>query len=191
MRRCVLLRPRHRSLPPLAAAAATAIAALLTSGCVRQEGAGTSVSPLSIPPEGRVRVLARRITHQPDRVHWKWSLIGERNWRGATASGTDLALAQTYPLNSTTERGGCNIWEADLSVRRTAEGALRWDAVLHGINGVTARSGGTLDPKGNGGATSPDSALRVRQDSDAVVRLPADLTVATLDGKPVTLRVAR
>jgi hypothetical protein len=109
-------------------------------------------------------------------------VIGERNWREAGVSGTAAALTSTYPLNDATERGGCNIWETDLTV---SEG--RWTLVLHGSDGTTAKSEGTLAA----GSTDLSKAVEIRQENDRLISLPADLTLATVDDKPVTLRIER
>jgi|GEM_PF-1107128 len=184
-------RCRRAAVPAAAAALSLAASfALLLGGCRGRDAEGGGRS-LGIPAPRKVRVIARRVAQTPDVVHWKWSLIGERNWRKPEAQEMGLSLSDTYPLNSTSERGGCNIWEVDVTVRRdggAASAPVRWEAVLHGSNGDTARSGGTLDAGKSSGSLA--NTLHIRQDRDAVVRLPANLTLATLDGRPVTLRVA-
>jgi hypothetical protein len=152
---------------------------LLSVGCrkaPRKQGA------LSIPTNGNVRIVSREIENTASRRHWKWSVIGERNWRKAEVSGTAASLTSTYPLNDTTERGGCNIWETDLTV---ADG--RWTLVLHGSDGTTAQAEGMLSVKGS----DLSQTVEIRQEDDRLISLPADLALATVDGKPVTLRIER
>ncbi len=152
---------------------------LLAAGCrktPRKQGS------LSMPTEGNVRIVSREIENTPTRRHWKWSVIGERNWRKAAVSGTAAALTSTYPLNDTTERGGCNIWETDLTV---SEG--RWTLVLHGSDGTTEKAEGTLADS----VTDLSKAVQIRQQEDRLTSLPADLVFATVDEKPVTLRIER
>ncbi|MES2459514.1 MAG: hypothetical protein V4671_02965, partial [Armatimonadota bacterium] len=78
---------------------------LLATGCRK---APRKQGSLSIPTEGNVRIVSREVENTASRRHWKWSVIGERNWRTADVSGTTASLTSTYPLNDATERGGCN-----------------------------------------------------------------------------------
>jgi hypothetical protein len=152
---------------------------LLVAGCrkaPRKQGA------LSMPTEGNVRIVSREIENTPARRHWKWSIIGERNWRKADIQGSAATLTSTYPLNDPTERGGCNIWETDLTV---AEG--RWTLVLHGSDGTTAESEGKLPAD----STNLSDVLKIRQEDDRLTSLPADITLATVNNEPVTLRIER
>jgi hypothetical protein len=105
--------------------------ALLATGCRR---APRKQGSLSIPTEGNVRIVSTKVEQTPNRLHWKWSVIGERNWREAKVSGLAASLNKTYSLNDATERGGCNIWETDFTV---ADG--RWTLILHGSDGTTAK----------------------------------------------------
>jgi hypothetical protein len=168
--------------------------AIVTTGCHSQP---PPAHELDIPPIGSVRIIARQIEQTDRRMHWKWSLIGERNWSRAATTGTDLTLANTYPINDPETRGGCNIWECDLVVERAeapggaASGAggagLEWSATLHGSDGVTAKSGGPLP----GDPHALDDAVSIRQSDDTDARLPADVTLATVGGHPVVLHIAK
>jgi hypothetical protein len=152
---------------------------LLTTGCRK---APRKQGSLSIPTEGNVRIVSREIENTSGRRHWKWSVIGERNWRKAEVAGMAASLSGTYPLNDTTERGGCNIWEMDLTA---ADG--QWTLVLHGSDGTTAKAEGELAA----GSTDLSQAVEIRQDDDRLISLPADLTLAAVEGKPVTLHIER
>ncbi|MES2459515.1 MAG: hypothetical protein V4671_02970, partial [Armatimonadota bacterium] len=70
----------------------------------------------------------------------------------------------------------------DLTV---AEG--RWSLVLHGSDGTTAKAEGTLAAN----ATDLAQSVEIRQQDDRLISLPAELALATVDGKPVTLRIER
>lgn len=153
--------------------------ALLATGCRR---APRKQGSLSIPTEGNVRIVSTKVEQTPNRLHWKWSVIGERNWREAKVSGLAASLNKTYSLNDATERGGCNIWETDFTV---ADG--RWTLILHGSDGTTAKDEGML---AEGGA-DVSKAVEINQQEDRLTSLPADLTLATVDGKPLTLHIER
>jgi hypothetical protein len=132
--------------------------------------------------------VSRKIEQTPDRLHWKWSVIGERNWTEARAADGQLSLAKTYPLNSTVRRGGCNIWECDLTAERgPAANMIRWTAILHGSVGTTVRDEGTVRDTGGG----PVSAVRVELDRDTVERLSADLLLAHVGETAIRLRIER
>jgi len=161
----------------------TIIVPLIAAGCRLPYGGDTNAA-LGVPTLGNVRVVTTKITTTPDRLHYKWSLIGSSNWRKASAETTNFSLTDTYPLNSATERGGCNVYEADL----TAERAMgKWTMILHGSDGTTVRSDGTL-PAGK----SATDAVQIHQDLPSVaVRLPADLNLATVGETPIRLQIAR
>lgn len=155
------------------------------SGCTRDENTGHN-GPLSIPTEGNVRVISTKVSQTANELHWKWSLIGERNWVVPAASDTALSLAQTYAVNGTERHDGTNIWEVDLTAQKTDK-ELRWSWRIHGVNGTTRDATGTapLPP------ASSDTAVQIELDRDSVERLPADVTLARIAGKPVNLRIAR
>jgi hypothetical protein len=159
------------------------------SGCTRVASSAAQRGEdgaLGIPSDGRVRIVATRVAQTADAVHWKWSVIGERNWTGVAAKETDLSLTGTYPLNDATRRGGCNVYEADLTAERAGkDGAGRWKLTLHGSNGSTETSEGDLP------AGKTADAVKIVQDTSTVERLPAAIRLAEVDGRPVTLNIAR
>ena len=145
---------------------------------------GDSNAALGIPNTGNVRVVTTPLESGTDKLHYKWSLIGSSNWRKATATATGFSLGETYPLNSTQDRGGCNVYEADL----TADGASgKWNAVLHGSDGTTVHTEGVL-PTGK----SVSDVVRISQTAaSAAMGTPTDITLAQIDGVPLRLSVAR
>lgn len=163
------------------------------TGC-RLKSGPTAEGPLSIPPQSHVRIVSRRITQTPEKLHWKWSLIGERNWTEARASETEMALSKTYALNDPLTSGGCNIWECDLIAERTtgkgAKPSLRWRTILHGSDGTTREGKGTLPIGGNEAGVSLSAAVRILVDKDALQRLPAETVLARVADREVTLRVS-
>ena len=73
-----------------------------------------SKATLSIPPEGFVRLVSRQIQDTPnggetgnktqrplEMLHYKWSVIGERNWQNPKADKNGFVLGDVYPLNDT------------------------------------------------------------------------------------------
>jgi len=139
---------------------------------------------LGVPAPGNVRVVTTKIEATPERLQYKWSLIGSVNWRAAAANGSDLSLSNTYPFNSTTERGGCNVYEADLTASKATG---KWEATLHGSNGTTVHTSGDL-PAGK----SATDAVQIRQDTpSATIGLPTNLTIASVDNTEIHLNVAR
>ena len=153
--------------------------ALLATGCRK---APRKQGSLSIPTDGNVRIVSTKVEETPSGLHWKWSVIGERNWREAKVSGLAASLTKTYTLNDTTERDGCNIWETDFTV---AGG--KWTLILHGSDGTTAKDEGVLAD----GSADVSKAVEIRQQDDRLTSLPADLTLATVDSKPLTLHIER
>ncbi len=161
----------------------------MATGCKPDVGA-RGEGALAIPPSGSARVVAVKVEESAARVHWKWSVIGERNWKQATAEGKNrvvrMTLAQTYALNSVSERGGCNIWECDLLVTRAAKPTdpATYVVTLHGSDGATVTTQGTV-------ASSGDKLpVDIAQSVNTVPRLPADVALATIGDIPVTLRIA-
>lgn len=145
---------------------------------------GDGSALLAVPNTGNVRLVTQPVKNGADELHYKWSLIGSSNWRKATGGGTEFALSDTYPLNSATERGGCNIYEADL-VASKASG--KWTITLHGSDDTTVRSEGVLPAD-----KSVEQAIRISHSAaNAHIGTPNRITLAQIDGKPFRLSVAR
>ena len=164
--------------------AGLAPALLLSSGCRPSEATGNG--PLSVPAEGSVRVLSTKVEQTADRLHWKWTIIGERNWATPSAQNTQLALSQTYPANKGERRDGTNIWEADLWAERKG-GTLVWRTRLHGINGETCEAKGETPLGNNNGSES----VQIEHDRPTVERLPATVTLARIGDQTVTWQIAK
>jgi hypothetical protein len=184
--------PRSRFFLPFAGVAASLLLAGLVSGC-EVEGKADA-GRLSVPSQGKARIVATKISDTPEKVHWKWSLIGERNWGGTEVVGKDkagagnlvLGLTEPSPINNPTKAKGCNVWELDLTAEK-ADGAVQWKATLHGSDGTTTETAST-EPST---AAKAGDVVRVLQTGDATPGLPAELKVAEINGKPLVFRVAK
>ena len=163
-----------------------AIACLAVVGCSPARPAPDS--PLSVPPKDTVSIIAGRSNQStPDHAQWTWSILGERNWTAPSASDTHLTLAQSYPLNDVVRRHGCNTWNCELTLDRDVASTStgHWILKLHGSNGQTAQSIGTVPLKGG----DLSSAVSAVQDRDTNSNLPASLTLATLGDRDITIAV--
>lgn len=162
--------------------------ALLT-GCMPRNATEGGVGPLSIPAAGETRIVSRQIGDKTaDTLHWKWSLIAGSNWTKATADNGKLSLTQPYPLNDPDHIHGTNVWECDLTAERTkdAPNTVHWNATLHGSNGSTAKADGTTPLNGD-----IESTIRVLVDQDTIQKLPADISLAKIADKDLTLSLTR
>lgn len=131
-----------------------------------------------LPADGRVRLVATRLKESDNELHWKWSLLGSRNWERAEVAGTEAKLLGGYPLNATDRNGGSHVWEMDLTARRT-KSEWSWTLTVHGSNGETARHSGTAQ------------SIRIQGTSDTETGLPADLSLAQIDRSPVRWVIPR
>ena len=173
-----------RRVSPTGAALSLAVLSFaLLAGCRK----ASKEHVLDMPSAGTVKVLSRQIERSDRRLHWKWSLLGERNWTTPTAAKTDFRLADTYPLNDPTHRGGCNVWECDL-IAETGTNGVTWTATLHGSDGATVRSGATLPLKSG---VNLEDVVSIRLDRDDIPSLPADISLASLGDQKLTLHVAK
>lgn len=148
---------------------------------IRPAPSGTT---LSIPPPGHARILARKIADTPDRVEWQWTLVGDRNWTEATSRPDGFELGGAYPFNSRSTLGGTHIWIVDLAVARPRGdrvGPLRVDSSIHGSNGTTVTQ--VWD------SSSGSPTLSVIQTEDALVGVPADVILASVGGRGLTLKM--
>ncbi|GAB4463528.1 MAG: hypothetical protein OHK0029_32340 [Armatimonadaceae bacterium] len=157
---------------------------VLATGCRSASSSTSSANRLSIPPRDHVRLLVREVPDPAAEKHWKWSVIGERNWTVAEVDTQNpeqvvVRLKETFPINRTDKKSGCNIWECDLTVK---EGQINYR--IHGIDGTTA----TADAPVSG---EKPEILRVAQTKDATVRLPAEVTLAEVVGKKVVFQIAK
>ncbi|MBC7805119.1 MAG: hypothetical protein H7145_03105 [Akkermansiaceae bacterium] len=183
------MKPRARITPKTVAVITLGlgIASALVGGAyllIQPRIGGDMSALLGVPTSGNVRVVTTPIETGTDKLHYKWSLIGSSNWRKASGTGTDFVLSDTYPLNSATERGGCHIYEADLTADKASG---KWAVTLHGSDGTTVNTEGAL-PAGK----PVSSAIQISQTAaSARVGTPNNITLAQIDGKPLRLSVAR
>jgi hypothetical protein len=143
-----------------------------------------SGSALSIPPPGRARILARKIADTPTRVEWQWTIVGDRNWTVVTARTDGYELGGAYAFNSQTTLGGTHIWIVDLSVSKPGgdtAAQLRVDSSIHGSNGTTQTQAWNA-------GSGPPTVTAIQAD-DALVSIPADLNLAAVSGRNLTLRI--
>jgi hypothetical protein len=166
-------------------AAALSLAGL--PGCgPRQSPAGLA----GIPPEGHVRILAKKLREDGRSYVWQWTIIGDRNWTSAGGDGTRFHLSNSYPLNSTTGRGGTHIWEFTATIEPASAdraSSLRRELTLRGSHAGRFRSVGSL---GAGGATLGETT-RTLQTSDATLSIPASVKLLRAGTETVELRIER
>ena len=145
-------------------------------------GCGQSVpdngSLMTVPPPDQVRFVTTQIVSSTDTLHWKWSVIGGRNWETPAADGTKLRLIGGYPLNSPLRQGACHTWEVDLKARRE-DGKWVWNTELHGSNGKTARANGTA------------AEIKVAKAVSDTQRLPLERELARIDDSPLVWSIPR
>lgn len=178
-RALIMSRAPWRSLPLLCALL------LVPTGCTR-EPSGTT-DKLAAPPSGNVRIIASTVSGKAGGIHRKWTMIGERNWSEAAATATGMSLTKTSALNDPTKKSGCNIWECDLIVepKPNTPNTLTWKTRIHGIDGTTKESSGDT-PSSDG-----LKAVRILVDKDTLVRLSANLTLAQVGDKAITLSIEK
>ena len=162
--------------------AALICAGAVLSGCQPRYGGETNAA-LEIPPAGSVRVVPAPVESGADRMRAGWSFIGAINWRTPAADSAGFSLAGTYPLNGS-ERGGCNVYEVYLVADRASG---KWTATLHGSDGKTVTTSGALPA----GKSVSDAVQLARNAPSTTLPLPADITLVTIDGKPLRVHLAR
>jgi hypothetical protein len=193
-----------------------AFAVLPTLGCNRGSspagGPGiTRAYDVAVPdpPEpGKVRLVAQKVREDATTVHWKWTVVGDRNWTGQAGSTYGVELKDGYPLNATDRVGGTNAFECELVVSTApAPGGktnLTYQYSLKSIGtrmsgAVTARVGGGGGVSGSGTlwvSVKPapvNQAVTVLATGDQAPPLPLDTVLVTLkgesaDGKPLEHR---
>jgi hypothetical protein len=150
---------------------------LLLLGCSRS--APKSTERLSSPPQGYARLIPARVSETPERIHYQWSLLGERNWTVARVEGGRASLADVYKLNDPKRSGGCHTWLCDVILQKQGE-QWQWELRLHGSNGKTATQSGSA---------SGTPEVLVPKDQDA--KLPAEVALARVGETTLSLSVAQ
>lgn len=140
---------------------------------------------LSIPPAGHARILARKLYQAPNGLAWQWTVVGDRNWTIARASGNGFVLDGAYPFNSRATIGGTHIWTVELDVvsRRDKPGYVVIPTSIEGTNG-TMVSGVSSAP-----ARSAASAASISIAKDVLISIPSGVRLAVVAGKPFTLEI--
>jgi hypothetical protein len=146
---------------------------LCLAGCQPQRPTG--IGRASIPPEGSVKLLVTKIAETQTNWHFKWTILGDRNWKKAAIDQNAITLSDVSKLNDPKNTGGCNTWEIDLDAQKVTSGWLIKETI-HGSNGETATRTQTLS-----------EPPRATQTADSEPRLPLSLTIAQLGTESRTL----
>ncbi|MCC6731381.1 MAG: hypothetical protein IT208_18810 [Chthonomonadales bacterium] len=170
---------------------ALCLCAVTAAGCRPPAGRAPASGTIALPPDGQVRLLARKVEGTGEAVHWVWAVVGERNWGAASWDGRTLRLSRATPLSSPGGPRGTHIWEIDYSARRRAGPgggvATEEDASVRGTNAVTA-SVSFAGPDRTGRMSARFEAAVT---GDTLLRLPARTDLARLDGKAIAIDIER
>lgn len=156
------------------------------------------------PSAGQVRIVPQRIQEDEKLVHWRWTIVGDRNWTLMQQENTDISLGGSYPLDATDRSGGTNAYEVDLKI--TAEESPDGRTTLNysqSISSIGVKLSGTIHGTvDSGGGTSgagtlhqelrkigANSAARSLLSDDQTVPLPVDqaliqIEAETTEGQP-------
>lgn len=170
---------------------ALCLCAVTAAGCRPPARRAPAGGAIALPPDGQVRLLARKVKETGVTVHWVWAVVGERNWGSARWDGRTLRLSRTTPLNSPGGPRGTHIWEIDYTARQRAGPgggvATEEDASVRGTNAATA--GATFAGPERTGRMSARFEAAVT--GDTLLRLPARTDLARLDGKAIAIDIER
>lgn len=161
------------------------------AGCSPRRVPLVDEGPSSFPPPGQVRVAAQQIPGDSKKtVGWNWTVIGDRNWSGAISDAHQITLNKSYPLNDAARTGGTNVWACELNARAAvgADGTpvVRWETMVRGTTALERRVAGQVPNPGN---APLDTLVRPVVTATVSVAPPATLTLATIAGAPVILRL--
>lgn len=151
--------------------------ALLLVGCPKPTRKGNE--RLSSPTAGNLRLITAKVKETPERIHYQWSLLGERNWTTPNVAEGKASLSEVYKLNDPSKSGGCHTWLCDVIFTKQASD-WKWELRLHGSNGKTATESGIA-------VGTPE--ILIPQDQDT--RLPAALALAKIGDKTLALEVPK
>jgi hypothetical protein len=186
--------------------------AAVAAGCRKGGGQGqqgvtrTYDQPVpDAPPAGHVRIVGENVREDAGAIHWKWTVVGDRNWTSLTSDGDSMTLADPYPLDATDRFGGTNAFECELVLTLVPSGQGSAVKCKHSFNRIGTR---TTAPGASGyvgsGGSSGDRTLwsdvrpvalvgmaKVLIKGDQVLPLPLDqplveLTGRTSDGRPLS-----
>lgn len=147
------------------------------------------------PPVGMVRIVPQKVQADGKTVHWKWTIVGDRNWAGTRQAGEVIELTDAYPLDATDRVGGTNAYECELVI--TADSGDGNTNLSHTISLKTIGvklSGAVAGSVGTGGGVSGgsqqdvktvavDAATRVLLTDEQTLRLPLDQPLLELTGE--------
>ena len=156
------------------------------------------------PSAGKVRLVSQKLQEDAKTVHWKWTIVGDRNWTGISGSDNGVELTGAYPLNATDRGGGTNAFECELvlSTVGSANGKTNLTCRYSLKQIGTSLSGAVTGSVSGGGVSgsgplwvnvkpaSVNQAVKVLLTDDQTLPLPLDTVLVTLkgetaDGKPV------
>jgi len=158
------------------------------------------------PPEaGKVRLVAQKVREDATTVHWKWTIVGDRDWTNQSGSSDGVELTGTHPLNATDVVGGTNAFECELTLSTAPAFDGRTQITYrYSMTSIGTRvSGGSISSNvGRGGVSGSgtlwpsvkpaaiNQAVTVTVTGDQSLPLPLDTVLITLkgeaaDGKPL------
>ena len=68
------------------------------------------------PPDGCIIVSAEKVEESARAVHWRWTILGDRNWKGLKRDGDALILSDSSPLNTPKAEAGTNAFLVDVTI---------------------------------------------------------------------------
>jgi hypothetical protein len=151
----------------------------------------------ALPPPGKVRIVAEKVREDATTVHWKWTVVGDRNWAEQTGAMDLAELKGAYPLDAANRAGGTNAYECEfaLSTGPTAGGKsdLTYTQSLTAIG--TQLSGAVSGYTGGGGSSGSGTlwsgakpvdlarAVKVLVTGDQTLPLPLDVVLVEVTGE--------
>ncbi len=186
-----------------------AIAALLPlAGCADQHaaepnGGGAGIKrtydrPVpAAPPDGSVTISAEKVEESARTAHWRWTILGDRNWKGLKRDGDALILSSSSPLNTPNGAAGTNAFLLDvtITVDDTVGGRSNLSDQLS-LAMITTRLSGEANGTVSGGAaigsgpfklgvqrTTADKAAAPALKGVQTLKLPVDQPVLTVTAK--------
>jgi hypothetical protein len=150
--------------------------------------APAAARPAELPPPGKVRIIAQKVNHGSRVLHWRWRIVGDRDWRQGKTSPHELVLSGSHP------KRGAALTPAD----RAREGVFEWHHIITATKGARGmvdmvHRQALLQPFRLGGrgqgllvrgakGMSVEDVLEVQGPKERLVTLPADVVLGTLKG---------
>jgi hypothetical protein len=151
-----------------------------------------------LPPAGKIHIVAEKIKHAAETLHYKWTIVGDRNWTGTSTTMDAVELNGAYALDSDVIGGGTNAYEYELilSADRSTDGkhGIKYEFSFKTIGvqlpgAVTSKVGSGGGGSGSGGIwndikpLSLDQAAKVVLVGDQTLDIPLDQIVVELHGE--------